>query len=881
MELSVREAEVLDLVAERMTNAEIARKLYVSVRTVESHVSSLLRKLGVPDRRALAAYAAEQQAPEMGWRSLGEPSTSFVGREAELAAIASAVADYPLVSLVGPGGVGKTRLALRFATTARAVFADLAVLSVGADGETVARTVAAALGLAEPVDCSALDAVAAELSAVRCVVVLDNCEHVLDGVAALAERLMRTGSARLLATSRERLSVPGERVIVVEPLSEEAAVQLFLDRAATNTGAAQELVATDVAQLCHRLEYLPLLVELAAARLTTFSLEDLLARIDHALGLLGSGGRSGHRHRSVLATLEWSYNLLTPPEQAVYRSLSVLRGPFRLSTGEAVVPNGHPGAAAAHLARLVDGSLLVRVADRYRQFQLVRADAAERLQAAGEEEAARGRLVDWALKTLAAGVPPGDDVDLKAAVEAAEELGHPDLARLAEMLAEHFEAASQWTDAQALYELAARSSRDARSAMAAAELALSRGRGDSAMRLFRFAADLAATSGDADVEVGALVGMAELALRYPGTLNDCPSAEEVDAVLARAEAQSWSARSGSRRAALIAVGRGWQQWGIGTNVRPSVGSAEGGVGTVGAHEPAEVAVAMAEASGDPLLLSSALDCRTCGGLNGGDLAGAMVATSRRVALLSDLADDSPRAWAERRDAFYMASAGAKRLGDFGTSLDYALKYRDLELRRGHPRGGLEAVMAAQFFLARWDELIDDANHLLTVRQGEAAWGTGHLGEPWAYTGAVLGYRGHTEEAEQWFGRAKFRGDPDPWAWLIPCLRADVELHHGRAAEAQDFLQTRSQDINGWWRSLYAAVRAEAFGGDEIDEAVALVGDDAHAAAILARAQGKLEAAREGFRKCGAVYQWARTTLQMGGPDVDEALATYEALGLRT
>lgn len=162
---------------------------------------------------------------------------------------------------------------------------------------------------------------------------------------------------------------------------------------------------------------------------------------------------------------------------------------------------------------------------------------------------------------------------------------------------------------------------------------------------------------------------------------------------------------------------------------------------------------MAEASGDPLLLSSALDCRTCGRLDRGDLAGAMVATSRRVALLSGLADDSPRAWAERRDAFYMASAGTKRLGDFGTSLDYALKYRHLELMRGQPRGGLEAVMAAQFFLGGWDELIDDANHLLSLRQGEVAWGTGHLGEPWAYTGAVLGYRGHTEEAEQWFERA--------------------------------------------------------------------------------------------------------------------------------
>jgi predicted ATPase/DNA-binding CsgD family transcriptional regulator len=881
VELSVREAEVLDLVAERLTNAEIARKLYVSVRTVESHVSSLLRKLGLPDRRALAAYGAEHQGPEIGWRSLGEPSTSFVGREAELAAVVSAVADYPLVSLVGPGGVGKTRLALRFATKARAVFADLAVLSAGADGETVARTVAAALGLAEPVDCSALDVVAAELSAVRCVVVLDNCEHLLDGVAAVAERLMRTGSARLLATSRERLSVPGECVIVVEPLSEDAAAQLFLERAAAS-GAAQELLAADVAELCRQLEYLPLLVELAAARLTTFSLEDLLARIDNALGLLGSGGRSSHRHRSVLATLEWSYNLLTPPEQAVYRSLSVLRGPFRLSTGEAVVPNGHPGAAAGHLARLVDGSLLVRVADRYRQYQLVRADAAERLRAAGEEEAARGRLVDWALKTLAGGVRPGDDVDLKAAVEAAEELGHPDLARLAEMLAEHFEAASQWSDAQALYELAARSSGDARSAMAAAELALSRARGDPAMRLFRFAADLAATSGDADMEVEALVGMAELALRYPGTLNDCPSAEEVDAVLARAEAQSRSAPSGSRRAALVAVGRAWQQWGIGTGVRPSAGGAEGadGVGTLAVEEPAE-AVAMAEASGDLLLLSSALDCRTCGLLNKGDLAGAMVATTRRVALLSGLADDSPRAWAERRDALYMASGGAKRLGDFGTSLDYALKYRDIELMRGQPRGGLEAVMAAQFFLGGWDELIDDANHLFTVRQQEVAWGTGHLGEPWAYTGAVLGYRGHTEEAEQWFGRAEFRGDADPWAWLIRCLRADVELHHGRAAQARDLLVTPSADAYGWWQSLYAAVRAEAFGGDEIDEAASLVGDDAHAAAILARAQGKLEVAQEGFRKCGAVYQWARTTLQVGGPDVDEALATYEALGLRT
>jgi DNA-binding CsgD family transcriptional regulator len=257
VELSVREAEVLDLVAERLTNAEIARKLYVSVRTVESHVSSLLRKLGLPDRRALAAYSMErQQASELGWRSLGEPSTSFVGRQPELAEMAAAVAKYPLVSLVGPGGVGKTRLALRFAGQTRAVFADLAVLPASTDAETVARAVAAALGLPEPVDSSALEVVAAELSAVPCLLVLDNCEHLLDGVAAVAERLLRAGSSHLLATSRERLSVPGEHVIAVEPLSEQLAVQLFLERAGS-AGATEELASGAISELCRRLECCP------------------------------------------------------------------------------------------------------------------------------------------------------------------------------------------------------------------------------------------------------------------------------------------------------------------------------------------------------------------------------------------------------------------------------------------------------------------------------------------------------------------------------------------------------------------------------------------------------------------------------------------------
>ena len=284
---SPREAEVLQLVGQRLSNAEIAKTLFISERTVESHVSSLLRKLALPDRRSLAAYASEQatgSSVRLRWPA--EPPTSFVGRETELAALTSAIGRYRLVTLTGPGGVGKTRLALRALHDRQAAFSDLSSLPANADEHTVARAVAASLGMVEPAGRQALDAIAGVLSSAQVVVVLDNCEHLMDGAASVAERLLSGTNGNVLATSRERLGVPGEHVLQVDPLPEDAAARLFIERAETVEPGAQ-LDEGEVAELCRRLEGIPLVIELAAARLGALTFADLISRLDQAVELLG------------------------------------------------------------------------------------------------------------------------------------------------------------------------------------------------------------------------------------------------------------------------------------------------------------------------------------------------------------------------------------------------------------------------------------------------------------------------------------------------------------------------------------------------------------------------------------------------------------------
>ncbi|WP_328474770.1 LuxR C-terminal-related transcriptional regulator [Actinoplanes sp. NBC_00393] len=306
--ISPREAEILSLVGEHRSNAEIGAQLFISVRTVETHVSSLLRKLDAADRRALADIAAQLTRPSHTPVALPTPLSPFIGRARERDALQRAVTAHRQVSAVGPGGVGKTRLVLAVAADLTGVFPDgvwFVDLVPVTDPAMVAAAVAAALGLGEQQGRSIHDAVPAALTDRRALLVLDNCEHVADGVAPFVERLLvRCPQVSVLATSRARLMVPFEWVYQVPPLSldgESDAVALFRDRAAAVGWTVSDAQAGQVADLCRKLDGVALAIELAAARLPTLGLDGLVLGLSDHLRLIVGGYRADDRHRSVRA----------------------------------------------------------------------------------------------------------------------------------------------------------------------------------------------------------------------------------------------------------------------------------------------------------------------------------------------------------------------------------------------------------------------------------------------------------------------------------------------------------------------------------------------------------------------------------------------------
>jgi predicted ATPase/tetratricopeptide (TPR) repeat protein len=329
-----------------------------------------------------------------------------VGRERDVEAVLERLADSRLVTLTGPGGVGKTTLSFEVARRAGQTLADavdevrlVRLASLGRDAD-VAEGVARELGLVPsgPGE-AAVSAVLAFLEPRRALLVVDNCEHVVDAAAELVERVLTASPhVRVLATSREALALPGEVQVAVHPLGEQPAVQLFAQRAAavrpgfTLDGGTGPTVAL----VCRQLDGVPLAIELAAARVKALPLEEIAARLEDRFSLLTSGPRTSEaRHRTLRATLDWSYELLTADEQALLRRLAVFRGGFSLDAAEQVCAFGgiRSGQVLDLLFRLVDRSLVVPdpATGRFRLLVTIRDYGHARLEEAGEVEQVRQR----------------------------------------------------------------------------------------------------------------------------------------------------------------------------------------------------------------------------------------------------------------------------------------------------------------------------------------------------------------------------------------------------------------------------------------------------------------------------------------------------------
>ena len=339
------------------------------------------------------------------------PVTSFVGRDEDRLAVTGLLGDVRLLTLHGPGGVGKTRLALeviaRIGTGYRdgICFCDLAAITRPA---AVTRAIATAAGVSERAFRRLDDQLIEALAGRQLLLVLDNCEHVADGIAVIAERLLReTRTITVLATSRERLGVDGEHVWPVKPLPADGpgspAMRLFLDRArAADPAAGQDAGdAEAIADLCAGLDGLPLAIELAAARLPGTTARELADSLQDRFGLLTAGRRADSRHRSLRAVVDWSYRLLSTAEQRLFDELSVFCGWFDIGAARAVTAPDDDGSDVARLVlHLVDRSLITAGRDsgtaRYRMLETLRGYGLERLEQRGELDAARGRHARWA-----------------------------------------------------------------------------------------------------------------------------------------------------------------------------------------------------------------------------------------------------------------------------------------------------------------------------------------------------------------------------------------------------------------------------------------------------------------------------------------------------
>lgn len=399
------------------------------------HPYEEIRAGRLPSAPAPSANRRSEEPIDSSPNNLPASLTSFVGREHETLEVKRLLSMTRLLTLTGAGGCGKTRLALEIARDLVGAYPNgiwLVELAALSKPELAPRAVATALGVPEQAGRPLEDTLADYLRNRDLLLFLDNCEHLVDGAARLADALLGVcPNLKILATSREPLGVRGEAIWTVPPLSlpdadgaptveslmRTEAVRLFVERARSRLPAFEltEKNAASTASVCWKLDGIPLAIELATARMGALAVEQVAERLEDSLGLLTGGARTvDPRQQTMRATLQWSHELLSEPEKKLFRRLSVFAGGFILQAAEEVCPDGAAGQGSVLdvLSRLVDKSLVVAEGSpatdgalQYRMLEPVRQYGKEQLEASGETDIFRRRHASWYL-ALAREVEP-------------------------------------------------------------------------------------------------------------------------------------------------------------------------------------------------------------------------------------------------------------------------------------------------------------------------------------------------------------------------------------------------------------------------------------------------------------------------------------------
>lgn len=427
--LNRRETEILRLISSGLSNREIAQQLHLSPETIKWYNKQIFGKLGVDSRTEAMAKAGEQHLlreespiPELlaanARDNLPAQWTSFVGRKAEIFEIKALLRVARLVTLSGPGGTGKTRLALQVAHGLVSAYqhgvwlVELAALS---EPGLVANAIAQTLGIITMSDEPLVEVLKRSLARKDLLLILDNFEHLLQAAPLVTGLLSAAPQLNILVTSRERLHVYGEQEYAVNPLSipdvhitgtssqwlEYDAVNLFVQRAraARSNFSTDESQTSDIVHICQRLDGLPLALELAASQVKYADLATLTKRLQDSLATLTSGPRDlPARQRTLRNTIEWSYNLLEEDEKRLFARLSIFSGGATAEMIERICTDRLEDKASDRLASLVDKNLVFHRENppgelRFLMLETIREFAQERLVSSGEAEQLRLRHV--------------------------------------------------------------------------------------------------------------------------------------------------------------------------------------------------------------------------------------------------------------------------------------------------------------------------------------------------------------------------------------------------------------------------------------------------------------------------------------------------------